>query len=273
MTEWSAAAPRAGLVALLWGCALGLSLPTQAQQHGSREVADQPAPARAAPSRPGAAPGQLPPARHGRGPVVRGQSAAPPARDGQGQVLDGRYNHGRYYPPLGAVRPSLPADYHPYYFQGRDRYYLEGGVWYAPQGAGFVVVRPPVGLLIPTLPNYCTTLWVGGVPYYYADNVYYAWQPAQNGYVVVDPPSDVAPTDAPPPPPAAGDLFVYPKNGQSQEQQAADEYECHLWAQQQTGFDPTQPDGGVPPGEVERSRNNYLRAQSACLLGRGYQVN
>ena len=38
----------------------------------------------------------------------------------------------------------------------------------------------------------------------------------------------------------AQDLFVYPSQGQSQEQQSRDRYECHIWAVQQTGFDPTQ---------------------------------
>ncbi len=35
--------------------------------------------------------------------------------------------------------------------------------------------------------------------------------------------------------------FVYPAKGQSAEQQKKDEYECHQWAVQQTGFDPTKP--------------------------------
>ena len=32
--------------------------------------------------------------------------------------------------------------------------------------------------------------------------------------------------------------FLYPKKGQSQEQQDKDKYECHTWAVAQTGFDP-----------------------------------
>jgi hypothetical protein len=35
--------------------------------------------------------------------------------------------------------------------------------------------------------------------------------------------------------------FVYPAKGQSPEQQKKDDYECHQWAVQQTGFDPTKP--------------------------------
>lgn len=201
-----------------------------------------------------------------------------PAFDGRGQVLDQRYNHGRYYPAVGTVRSTLPGEYRPY-FRGRDRYYFNGGVWYAPRGPGFVVVYPPPGLVISVLPPYYSTVWFGGNPYYYADNVYYTWRPDENGYAVVDPPDNA---DAPSPPPAGtaqgapdapDDLIVYPKNGQSNDQQAADRFECHSWAKRQTGFDPTQPGGGVQSGDVDRIRSNYNRAMSACLQGRGYQVN
>jgi hypothetical protein len=41
--------------------------------------------------------------------------------------------------------------------------------------------------------------------------------------------------------------MVYPANGQTPEQQERDRYECHVWAVQQSGFDPSR--SGVPPGE------------------------
>ena len=133
---------------------------------------------------------------------------APGRAGGRGQVLDSRYNHGRYYPAFGTVRPALPEGYRPYY-RGGSRFYFSGGIWYAPSGPGFVVVRPPVGLVISVLPPYYSTVWLGGVPYYYADNVYYSWQPDQNGYAVVDPPENA---DSPSPPPdttqAQQDLII-----------------------------------------------------------------
>jgi hypothetical protein len=207
---------------------------------------------------------------HGRPEAQRAQPRAlAPGRPG-GQVLDSRYNHGRYYPPVGTVRPSLPEGYRPYY-RGGNPYYFSGGIWYAPRGPGFAVVYPPVGLVIGTLPPFYSTVWFGGVPYYYADNVYYSWQPDQNGYAVVDPPEN-ADSPSPPPDQAQQDLIIYPKNGQSKEQQAADQFECHKWAKGQTGFDPTQP-GGDTPGSSAMNRSNYDRAMSACLQARGYQVN
>ena len=42
-------------------------------------------------------------------------------------------------------------------------------------------------------------------------------------------------------------IMVYPAQGQSPEQLERDRYACHVWAVQQTGFDPSRP--GLPPGE------------------------
>lgn len=235
------------------------------------------APRTGAPARP-AAPGPA------FAPGGRPGVAAPAARfDGRGQVLDTRYNHGRYYAPVGTSVRALPPDYRPYY-HGGSRYYFAGGVWYAPRGPSFVVVAPPIGLSIAVLPPYYSTVWFAGVPYYYADSVYYTAAPDQSGYVVAQPPpgADVPPPDGDPgqpppdpsaPPPSGGsDLIIYPKNGQSKDQQAADQYECNNWAKGQTGFDPTQPNGGVG-GDPDRARSTYDRAMAACLTGRGYQVN
>jgi hypothetical protein len=59
---------------------------------------------------------------------------------------------------------------------------------------------------------------------------------------------------APPPrprvvevPPPRTDIYAYPTNGQSAEQQDRDRYDCYQWAIQQTGFDPSAPN--VPPHE------------------------
>jgi hypothetical protein len=254
----------ASLSASLLLCGVAASTPAAAADEPSHAP-----PARPAAARPGVAPRA---------------NAARPTFDGRGQVLDSRYNHGRYYPPAGTVRAALPEGYRPY-FHGGNRYYFSGGVWYAPRGPGFVVIAPPVGLVVGVLPPYYSTVWFGGVPYYYADNVYYTWQPDQNGYAVANPPSDPdAPPDSPapppdqqPPPPDSGvqnDLMIYPKNGQTKEQESADQFECNNWAKGQTGFDPTQPAGGsAVAGNSDVARSNYDRAMSACLQGRGYQVN
>jgi Glycine-zipper domain len=42
------------------------------------------------------------------------------------------------------------------------------------------------------------------------------------------------------------DLYIYPNKGQSAEQQSRDRYECHTWAVQQTGVDPTRAQASAP---------------------------
>lgn len=44
------------------------------------------------------------------------------------------------------------------------------------------------------------------------------------------------------PAPSPQKVFVYPANGQSPEQTDRDRYECHVWAVQQTGVDPSRAD-------------------------------
>jgi hypothetical protein len=55
-------------------------------------------------------------------------------------------------------------------------------------------------------------------------------------------------------------IFMYPKNGQSADQQSTDRRECQQWAAQQAGSD-----GAQAP--------DYQRAMAACIEGRGYSVN
>ena len=191
-------------------------------------------------------------------------------RDERGYVYDNRYNHNRYYPPRGYAVPALPRGYVTVHY-GRTPYYYHQGVWYRPGGGRFLVVRPVVGLYVPFLPPFYTTIYFGGRPYYYADDVYYTWRLDRREYVVTEPPAYASATSPAPSNPAS-DLFIYPKNGQSEEQQSRDRYECHSWAASQSGFDPTQPLGGVDESQAQAKREDYLRAQTACLEARGYSV-
>ncbi len=67
---------------------------------------------------------------------------------------------------------------------------------------------------------------------------------------VVPPPPRRVHAPPPPPPQANTDVFAYPQQNQSPEQQDRDRYDCHLWAVKQSGFDPSAP--GVPPHERVR---------------------
>jgi len=185
-----------------------------------------------------------------------------------GYVLDRRYQHDRYYPPRGYVAKSLPFGYRTFHHHG-DSYYYRHGIWYRHAAAGFIVVIPPFGIVVPALPPYYTTVWVGGIPYYYAGGVYYVWRPAMQGYVVSEPPAESSVDTEQSKP---GQFYVYPKQGQSPEQQAQDRYECHRWAVDQTGFDPSQPAGDLTESQLIAKRADYRRAITACLEARGYSV-
>lgn len=202
--------------------------------------------------------------REGPRKEVRREDHRPPP----GYRLDDRHRHDRYYPPHGHVIPALPPGHRVVRHRG-THFYFHAGVWYRPSGTRFVVVMPPVGVVLPVLPPYHSIIWVHGSPYYYAAGVYYVWHPDHHGYVVSEPPpaSDIEEQPA-----APGQLFVYPKAGQSEELQARDRYECHRWGADQTGFDPTQPGGNVSAAEHAGKRADYHRAMKACLEARNYSV-
>src|SRR6266404_7982867 len=164
------------------------------------------------------------------------------------------YGHSGYY---GGRGYSTGA-----YWRGG---YWHGGFW--PRcyyGVGF-------SWFLPVLPLAYATYWWSGVPYYYANDVYYTYNPDYEGYVATDPPpatESAAPADGAGPaagaPPsdggaAGGQIFMYPKNGQSAEQQATDKAECQQWAQQQAG-------------QVAQNGSDYQRAMTACVEGRGYSA-
>ena len=207
---------------------------------------------------PGSNPGRPPPG------LSAGRPPGPAPHD-----YDHGHGHGyypRYYPPRGYVFPAPPPGYHVSYY-GYDRYYYGGGVWYRPYGPYVRVIVPPVGIVVPFLPNVYSTVWFGGMPYYYANSVYYLRRD-DGTYVVTDPPNGATASV----PADSEELFVYPKEGQSAEQQARDRYECHRWAFEQTGFDPSLPGGGVAASENATARAEYRRAITACLDAMGYTV-
>jgi len=71
-------------------------------------------------------------------------------------------------------------------------------------------------------------------------------------------------------------IFVYPRQGQSEELQAKDRYECHSWAVSQTWREPRKVSMEewtfIIKSLPEAQRADYRRAESACLDGRGYTV-
>jgi hypothetical protein len=203
----------------------------------------------------------------------------------------GRPGFGR--PGFSGGHTVVPAvsgrGYHGGYYGGRywgGAHYWDGGYW----GGIFwphCYFSPGFAWFLPLLPLGYATYWWGGAPYYYYNSLYYTWNPGYNGYVVTDPPpagTDSGDGDASqygnadalqdsgaaPVPRAgaqnggAGDVYVYPRNGQNDQQTSNDRYECHSWAVNQTGFDPTR------AAQQSGTSVDYRRAMIACLDARGY---
>jgi hypothetical protein len=95
---------------------------------------------------------------------------------------------------------------------------------------------------------------------------------AMSSAALAQTPTNPVPEQSAPAMAAAAGLLIYPKNDQSQEQQSADRYACHSWAQGQTGFDPTEPNIAASSSQLASRRSDYRRAMSACLEARGYSV-
>ena len=60
--------------------------------------------------------------------------------------------------------------------------------------------------------------------------------------------------------PGQGQMFIYPERGQSPEQQQRDRGECHVWAVQQSGFDPAAPrTTAAPPPASQPPQGGLMR--------------
>lgn len=180
----------------------------------------------------------------------------------------GPYPPGGPYPPIGTHVSALPKHHYSHRYRGH-LYHYHGGIWYGSARSGFTVVAPPIGIFVPVLPPGYSTIWVAGIPYYYANNVYYVWNQERSCYMVTAQPQeqgDISSTQT------GEQLYTYPKNGQDEKQQADDRYECHTRAVDQTAYNPTKPEQNISVQTLRNKSSNYLRAMKACLEGKGYSV-
>jgi hypothetical protein len=63
--------------------------------------------------------------------------------------------------------------------------------------------------------------------------------------------------------------MAYARNGQSQDRQARDHYDCYQFGVSQSGYDPMRAGYGVASSG---NQLEFERAQVACFEGRGYTV-
>ena len=161
-------------------------------------------------------------------------------------------------------------------------YHFADGVWFEPRGPAYLVVEPPIGMIVSTLPQFMTALNTGNEIILYGNDTFYRPRPDIGGYEVVNDPIDSPPQQAPaadaaaiasaaPMPVAAAAPAPAPSPApapaaKSPDQPARDQYECYRFAVSQTGFDPMRANSA----QAATQKSSYERAHSACLEGRGY---
>jgi len=181
---------------------------------------------------------------------------------------------GYYGGVTGGYQGRYPGGYGGGYYHGYPRggygyagggYGYRGGYGYPRGGYGYRGWWGGLGLglFLAALPLYYETLWWDGIPYYYANNSYYVWDGDVQQYQAVVPPSGLAPNAGAAHGSAGSgsDLYAYPQDGQSADQQASDRSECRRWAASQAG------------DEAAGQSEGFRRAETACLQAHHYSVD
>lgn len=170
------------------------------------------------------------------------------------------------HPRVGHQVRTLPQG-HRTIRVNRQNYRYHNGSFYRPGRDGvYVVVHAPIGARVRSLPPGYVSFGIGPHHYFYANFTYYLWDRDRTEYVVVEEPEGAEAALVTASETTSAEIFVYPNQGQSDEQRNRDRYECYLWAFEQTGYDPAS---GNPDIAMA---GDYRRAISACLEGRGYTV-
>jgi len=67
----------------------------------------------------------------------------------------------------------------------------------------------------------------------------------------------------------ASEVFVFPKNAQTKEQQEQDEFSCYKWAKEQTGFDPNKPleQAGAPAASKGGAVSGAAKGAAVGAIG------
>ena len=73
---------------------------------------------------------------------------------------------------IGAAVAAPTRGYLPVYYGGVNYAYY-GGYYYQPAATGYVVVKPPLGAIVPTLPPGATATTVNGQTYFVYNDTYY----------------------------------------------------------------------------------------------------
>src|ERR1700716_3824960 len=107
---------------------------------------------------------------------------------------DTRHGHDHVYPDRGSIVRDLPRGSFVVNYAGLS-YRFHDGVWFEPRGPAFMVVEPPIGVMVPTLPSFATPVAHGAEAYLYANGIFYEPRPELGGYEVINDPGEVMPID------------------------------------------------------------------------------
>jgi len=188
---------------------------------------------------------------------------------GSGRFWGGGYWGGRFWPGtrygpgFAWFLPVLPFGYATYYWGSVPYYYYDNAYYnWDPSQNGYVATDPP-----PVMQSGSDEPPPGDVPPASdAPSADYVPAPQSND----SPPPQSSNSAAPSGPrgnwSSAADIYVYPRNGQNEQQTSTDRFECHKWSVAQTGFDPTR------SMNLQGTSIDYRRAMGACLDARGYSV-
>jgi Family of unknown function (DUF6515) len=175
----------------------------------------------------------------------------------------GHHRNHHYHP--GYRIDHLPSRHHRLFHDRRD-YFYSGGHFYRPHNHHYEVVVAPIGARVPYLPPGYVSFYMGPRRYFYANYTYYLWDHHQRDYIVVREPDGAEELVVNQADNVTSEIYAYPSQGQSPEQQERDYYDCHVWSAGESDYDPT-----LEGQNVYRFRD-YRRAMTACLEGRGYSV-
>lgn len=106
----------------------------------------------------------------------------------------GNHQYFRYHdrPHYGfRVSAFYPDEYYPVWVGGA-RYYYDDGLYYNNVGGNYVVVSPPMGAVVSSIPSDFQAVNINGVTYFTDNGVYYIHTPS--GYQVVSQPQAAAVT-------------------------------------------------------------------------------
>jgi hypothetical protein len=177
-----------------------------------------------------------------------------------GFASPGSHKQASYHrPAVGSVTKRIPAGNHVVRVKWKSYYYYDGR-FYDRRPYGYVVVRAPYGVRVAHLPAGYLTWGFGTSRYYYVAGTWYIQDKKE--FEVVEAPlisANIVKS-------VNQNLVAYAARNQSDIQAQQDRYQCHRWAFEQTGYDPSL------PGSSRTMQPDYNRAMSACLEARGYTV-